>query len=116
MATVTEKRTPRQVSSRWTPALARGGWTPVVNFFLDNYHRLHPKPLRYVEAMFIIHLMRHKWDSGAPYPGFKSLAKRMGISPQSARIYARTLQKKGCLVREFKTGETNRFHLRKLFE
>jgi Mn-dependent DtxR family transcriptional regulator len=107
---------PRVVSSRWTPALAKAGWTPVVNFFLDNYHRLEPEPLRYVEAMFVIHLMRHKWDGNAPYPGFRSLAKRMGISPQSARIYARKLQTKGYLVREFKTGETNRFHLKKLFE
>ena len=115
MPKATESKLPREVSARWTPALAKGGWTPIVNFFLDNYHRLSPEPLRYAEAMFVIHLMRHKWDSNAPYPGYKKLAKRMGISAQSARIYARKLQKKGYLHREFKTGETNRFHLRKLF-
>lgn len=104
----------RDVASRWTPTLAKLGWTPISVYFLDNYHRLSP-PIRYVEAMLIIHLMRHKWDSNAPYPSFKTLAKRMGVSPEAARSYARCLQRNGYLVREGQIGETNRFHLNRLF-
>lgn len=104
----------RDVASRWTPVLAKLGWTPISIYFLDNYHRLAP-PVRYSEAMFIIHLMRHKWDSSAPYPSFGTLGKRMGVSTEAARSYARSLQKKGYLMREGQTGETNRFHLTRLF-
>lgn len=102
------------ISARWTPTLIEGGFTPVSDYFLDNYHRLSP-PIRTSEAMLIIQLMRHKWDSDAPYPGFKSLAKKMGISVQAARLHARTLEKHGYLRREMKVGETNRFHLAPLF-
>jgi hypothetical protein len=104
----------RDISARWTPKIAKLGWTPISVFFLDNYSRLTP-PLRYSEAMFVIHLMRHKWDSNAPYPSFGTLAKRMDVSAEAARSYARSLEKKGYLWREGKIGETNRFHLDKLF-
>ena len=108
-------QSPPDVGNRWTPLLTKKGWTPVVNSFLDNYHRLDP-PMKYAEAMFVIHLVRYKWGSDKPYPSFKTLGLRMGISPQAARIIARNLQKKNYLVREFTTGETNRFNLRKLFD
>ena len=51
----------------------------------------------------------------APYPSFGTLAKRMDVSPEAVRSYARSLEKKGYLWREGKIGETNRFHLDKLF-
>src|SRR5690349_4527785 len=105
----------RKVSVRWTPMLADAGWTPVVDFFLDNYHRLTPA-LKYSEAMFTIHVMRHKWDRKAPHPGFKLVAKRMGISPEATRLIARSLEKKGYLVRRMRVGQTNRFAFEKLFE
>ena len=114
MAETKSPESARLVANRWTPTLAKMGWTPVADFFLDNYHRLNP-PLKYSEAMLVIHIMRHKWDAAAPYPAFKTRATRMGISPQAARILARNLQAKGYLFREFKTGETNRFHFGKLF-
>src|SRR6266516_448771 len=107
-------RSERSVAARWTPNLAQKGWTPVSDVFLDNYHRLTP-PLKYSEAMFVIHLIRHKWDAKAPYPSFKVLAKRMGISPEAARLHARSLQDKGYLFREMQVGQTNKFHLNNLF-
>ncbi len=106
---------PRQVSDRWTPLLAGLGWTPIVDFFLDNYHRL-PRPLKYAEAMFVIHLMQYKWDAGAPFPSLSTIARKMGISAQAARSYARSLERKEYLFREMQIGETNRFHLKKLFD
>jgi hypothetical protein len=102
----------RLVATRWTPTLAKAGWTPISDFFLDNYHRLG---IKHAEAMLIIHLMRHKWDASAPYPGFKSIARKMKISPEATRVHARSLEAKGFLRREKKVGETNRFHLQGLF-
>src|SRR5262249_53349944 len=104
----------RVVAARWTPDLTKGGWTPVSDFFLDNYRRLAP-PITSNEALLIIHLIRHKWDASPPFPGFKTLAKRMGITATSARNHARSLDKKGYLVREKRVGTTNLFDLTPLF-
>jgi hypothetical protein len=107
-------RAPREVSARWTESLTRPGWTPVSDFFLDSYANLEP-PLTNAEAMLVIHLIRHKWDAAPPFPGFTTLAKRMGISPTAARAHARSLERKGYLVRLMRVGTTNRFELGKLF-
>jgi hypothetical protein len=104
----------RLVSTRWTARLVAGGWTPVADFFLDSYSRLDP-PLSTSEAMLIIHLMRHKWDREMPFPGFKTLARRMGITATSVRNHARSLEQKGYLRRHVQVGTTNRFDLEPLF-
>ncbi len=103
----------RSPEARWTPALAKNGWTPVVDDFLDNYAELGITP---GEAMLIVHLMRHKWDKNAPYPGFETLGRQMGITPTSVRNHVRSLEKKKLLVREMRVSQTNKFHLTPLFE
>lgn len=104
----------REVSARWTPSLTKGGWTPVSDFYLEHYAKLDPG-MTNAEAMLVIHLIRHKWDAEMPFPGFTSLAARMGISPTAARAHARSLEKKGYLVRQMRVGTTNKFDLRPLF-
>lgn len=106
--------TDRKVSTRWTERLAAAGWTPVCDAFLEGYHRLNPV-ISNPEAMLIIHLMRHKWDSKMPFPGSKLLAKRMGISATAVRGHARSLERKGYLKRIKRTGTTNKFDLSPLF-
>lgn len=105
--------TNRDVGSRWTPALAKAGWTPISDFFLANYHRLK---ITHSEAMVLIHILSFKWDAGAPFPALKTIAKRMGLTPVSVRSHLRNLEKKGLIEREMQVGTTNRFHLRRLFE
>jgi DNA-binding MarR family transcriptional regulator len=104
----------RMVSARWTLALVAGGWTPVADYFLDSYTRLDP-PLSTSEAMLVIHIMRHKWDHAPPFPGFKTLARRMGVTDTSVRNHARSLEHKGYLVRYKRVGTTNQFDLTPLF-
>lgn len=105
----------KSVAQRWTPALIKaGGFTPVSVFFLENYSRL-PHPLTHAEAMLVIQLVRHKFDDKAPFPGFPSLGKKMGVTPTAVRGYARSLEEKGYLKREMRTAQTNKFHLEKLF-
>lgn len=105
----------RLVSTRWTPALVAGGWTPVSDFFLDSYARLDP-PISTSEVVLIIHLMRHKWDQAMPFPGFKTLSRRMGVTATSVRNRARSLEEKGYLRRLKRIGTTNHFDLVPLFE
>ncbi|MFO0931979.1 MAG: helix-turn-helix domain-containing protein [Planctomycetota bacterium] len=110
-----KKKVDHGVAKRWTPKIAAHGWTPVSDFFLLNYHCFKPE-ITSAEAMFIIQLMHHKRDENPPYPGFKSLAKRMGVGVGTARGYARELEKKNYLEREKRVQTTNRFRLDPLFE
>ena len=97
----------RIVATRWTPALV-ASWTPVSDYFLDSYTKLAP-PLTNGEAMLVIHLMRHKWDEAPPFPGFKTLARRMGVTATSVRNLARSLEKKGYLRRQKRRGHNEPF-------
>jgi hypothetical protein len=101
---------------RWALALKADGHVQVSTFFLENYHRLKPYDLTYGEAMFVVHLMQHKWGESAPFPAYKTLAQRMHFSTKSARRWAASLEKKGYLKREMRVGTTNRFHLKGLMD
>lgn len=111
---VRQRKIKRSVSERWTSELAKDGWTPISDFFLENYATLRP-PVSSLEAMLVIQLMKHKWDSSRPYPGFSVLAKRMGLSAASVRAHARNLEKHGYLKRIIRVGQTNEFDLTPLF-
>lgn len=93
----------------------RDGWTPVSDFFLDNYWKLEPR-VKGAEVLLIVHLLRYKWDADAPFPAFKTLAKKMGVSSTAVRNHARSLELKGYLRREMRVGSTNRFDLTPLFK
>lgn len=70
----------------------------------------------HAEAMFVVHLMQHKWDENAPFPANKTIAQRMHVSAESARRWAASLEQKGYLKREMRVGATNRFHLKGLMD
>ncbi len=101
-------------AKKWAPELVSDGHVQVSTFFLENYHRLRPYSLTHGEAMFVVHLMQHKWGEAAPYPGYKTIAKRMGVSDKTARRLAKSLEDKRYLFREVRQAQTNRFHLAKL--
>ena len=113
--TKAKEKLSRDPGSRWTPKLVEGGWTPVSDLFLQHYADMYPD-ITSMQAMLIIHLINHKWDKNAPYPGFETLAKRMGISATQVRNHARALEKNGYLERELRVSNTNKFHLQKLFK
>jgi hypothetical protein len=105
----------RDIATRWSPLLAKN-FTAISTYFLDHYSALTP-PLRYSEAMLIIHLIRHKWGKEAPYPSWARLAAYMGLTPMAVRNIARSLQDKGYLLKAQRTSgsKTNNFHLDPLF-
>jgi MarR-like DNA-binding transcriptional regulator SgrR of sgrS sRNA len=84
--------------------------------FLGHYAHLEPNRLTSGEALFVLHLMEFKWDEDAPFPGYATLAQRMGISVKMARRHAQTLEAKKYLTRKIRVGRTNRFDLSPLFD
>lgn len=106
----------RSFARRWGHAeLFKYGFVPVPVLFLRIYTRLKPEPLTTAEAMFVLHLMEFKWDSMAPFPSYKKLADRMGVTDKAVRRHAKSLEKKGYLRRIARTGQTSRFDLKPLF-
>ena len=105
------------MGKRWTPKLLSDGFTPVPNTFLELYSHLGKSKsgITSSEAMLILHLMSHKWDEKNPFPRFARLAERMGISETAVRGHARSLEKKGFLIRIKRPGTSNEFDLSPLF-
>jgi hypothetical protein len=101
---------------RWVRSeLLTKGYLPVPALFLHYYSQLNP-PLNSGEAMFVLHVMSHKWDAKLPFPGYKTLAKRMGISESMARSHARSLKTKHYLRIVPRLAQTNRFDFKPLFD
>lgn len=105
----------KSIANRWSESLEEDGFVAVVNNFLDYYYELKPYNLTHGEAMFVIHLMSYKWTEDSPYPAFRTLAKLMGVSDKQTRRYAKSLETKKLLRREFRTGLPNKFDLNPLF-
>ena len=110
----------RSVAARWTPRLAERHFTPISEVFLHNLQRLRPNPgargLNPTEALVIIQLMSHKWDSRAPFPALTTIAERLGLQVRSVRAAVKRLEDLGYLRREPSTyGGPNRYHLDGLF-
>jgi hypothetical protein len=107
----------RTFTTRWggKADLFLKGYLPVPSAFLEHYAALNP-PINSSEAIFVLQLMDHKWDSKHPFPGYKKIAKRMGISDKMARTHAQSLETKKYLQRQMRVGRTNRFDLSPLFE
>lgn len=111
-------RARRQIAQRWGGKAAlseSGGFLAVPLAFLKYHAVIRPK-LKPAEAMFVLQLMSYKWDENAPFPGYKTIAKRMGVSEVYARKIARGLEDKGLLVRRLRVSQTNLFDLQPLFD
>lgn len=107
----------RSFVKRWKHKnLFERGFLVVPTLFLQHYAHLNPHPLSPGEALFVLHLMEFKWDANAPFPGYKTLATRMGVSDKMVRRYAQSLEAKKYLRREIRAGQTNRFDLTPLFD
>ena len=90
------------------------GFVAVPRAFLRLAGTLRPS-LTPAETLFVIQLMSWKWDDRAPFPGYSTVANRMGVSVPYARKIARSLENKKLLRRQVRRGQTNRFDLTPLF-
>ena len=102
----------RSLAARWGSQLIFDeGYVAVPAAFLRNYTRLE---LSNSELVFILQLMSFKWNENAPFPSYKTVAQRMGITTEMARRHAKSLEEKGLLKRVKRTGQSNAFDLRPL--
>ena len=113
----------RRVEARWSPTLAKGGWSPVPSFFLKNYHRLKPegmpdaRGLNSTEAMLILQICDFKWTTEAPFPKVSTLAKHLGIKERQVRQSLKNLEELKLVRREPKyTGGPNQYFFEGLLE
>jgi DNA-binding MarR family transcriptional regulator len=116
-----KERPRRSIARRTTERLVSRGFCAVPSFFLKNYHRLPPavpggRQLTSTEAMFIIHLLDHKWDEQAPFPSLEMLSVRMGVTSRALRKAVAHLEACGLLERSPGPRRKNRYDLTKLFE
>ena len=102
------------VEKVWTKKLGKK-FTPVSKYFLENYHRL-PFPISATEFLFIVHLLKFKWDEAMPFPAIGTLAKNMLKSSTAVRAAARSLERKKYLKRHMTRGRPNHFDLEPLFK
>jgi hypothetical protein len=106
----------KTVKTRWKhDELFDDGFVGVPTHFLRLYSLLQP-PLTSGEAMFIIQLMNFKWDELNPFPSYKLLAERMGVSSKATQRHAATLESKKYLKRIARVGTSNEFDLSQLFD
>ena len=66
------------------------------------------------EAMFVLQLMCFKWNENAAFPSYKTLAQRMGVTPEMARRHAKNLETKRLLVRMKRKRQNNAFDPRSM--
>lgn len=95
--------------------LFQSGFVGVPEAFLRHYANLKPYSLTVGEAMFVLQLMTFKWTADSPFPSYKRLAQRMGLTDKMVRRYAAHLEQKRYLKRQARTGQSNSFDLTPLF-
>lgn len=101
--------------SRWTHKEIGSPFTPISNFFLDNYHQLE---LTSSEAMLVIQLMKHRWKDGQlSRIGSAKLATRLGLSRRQVFNLVQSLEAKHLLSRaRVEAGRANEYDLQPLVD
>ena len=113
--------TERESINRWKYEELARSFTPVSNFFLENYSSLKEsekeRGLNSTEAMFIIHIMSYKWGDDKPFPSLQTIAERMGLSRRQVRNVVKNLENSGYLKRHLRSrGRTSEYDVQKLLD
>jgi DNA-binding MarR family transcriptional regulator len=107
---------PSTPAARWTSKLVAGGYTPVVNAFLEHGGRRRGLGLNPTQCMLVIQLINFKRDVRMPYPSIKKLATRMGVSDTTVRNNLDVLAKRGLIVKHLQRGSPSMYDLTPLFK
>ena len=101
--------TNHSLAARWgSSQLFNEGFVGVPATLVTRYARLG---LSTSEFVFVLQLMLFKWSDESPFPSYKVVAKRMGVTTEMARRHARSLESKGLLQRRQRIGQSNLFDL-----
>lgn len=110
--------TANDIVTRWGghESVLNGGYLAVPTVFLKHLASIGKFGLTPAEALFVLEVMVFKWDKSAPFPSYRTIAERMGVSETYVRKLARSLEQKKYLRRIKRTGTTNLFDLQPLFD
>jgi DNA-binding MarR family transcriptional regulator len=101
--------TKKRFAAKWTSAIADNGFTQVPNLLLSYVGYLG---LTFPELVVLIELIAFfNYTGRHPWPSASTLARAIGSSEPSVRRNLRSLENKGFLVREYRTGSTNVYNL-----
>jgi hypothetical protein len=112
--------TPADLIERWggSPAAFAEGFVGAPTILLTHMTAIGDgnDGISTTEIIFIMQVMSFKWGEEPPFPSYRRIARRMGISERYSRRVARNLEEKGLLRREQRNDKTNKFHLDPLFK
>ncbi len=73
----------RENERKWTKTLMDAGWTAIPSVILDRQKAFG---LDAIDVNILLHLASHWWfASELPFPGKKSIADAMGVSPRTVQ-------------------------------
>ena len=93
MPTVKQDKT--KIVQIWGEILDEG-FTSVPNILLRYRSKIGLKPKH---IMLIIDIMSYKWDTGAPFPSYSTLAVKSGVEERSVKRITQDLEELGLLVK-----------------
>jgi DNA-binding HxlR family transcriptional regulator len=87
----------RENEKKWTKTLMDAGWTALPSVFLERQKAFG---LDAIDFNIVMHLASHWWyASEDPFPGKKSIAEAMGISPRTVQRRIAQMEAAGFLKR-----------------
>jgi len=92
-----KKKNGRRVEDKWTPQVAKFGYTSFPNLLLFAQAKLKITPMLF---NVLAHIEQHRWDADRdPYPAKDTIARRMKRTPRQIQRYLTQLEKLGLIKR-----------------
>jgi predicted transcriptional regulator len=87
----------KENEKKWTKTLMDAGWTAIPSVILERQSALGLEPL---DVNILLHLASHWWyATELPYPGKKSVAKAMSVSPRTVQRRIARMEEAGFIRR-----------------
>lgn len=102
------QNSPNSFEERWSPPVAKQGYTQVPNYLLKHQAELG---ITNSELVMLLQLMAYDFGSRSAEPAHSTLAKSIGTSVSAVRQNLISLEKKGFIKRRFRTGYSNLYSL-----
>lgn len=93
-----KKKNGRRVEDKWTPQIAKFGYTSFPNLLLFAQAKLKITPMQF---NVLAHIFQHWWDADRdPYPAKDTIARRMRRTPRQIQRYLTELENLGLVERK----------------
>jgi hypothetical protein len=106
--------TAQRVGQRWTPIVAKAGWTAIPNFV---FQRAQAIGLDALDIVIVINIASYWWtENNLPFPSKKTIADAIGVTPRTVQKRIAALENAKLIRREPRRSAnganlSNRYHL-----